>query len=79
MNRSARMSASLTVASALCGLLAAACVGHQAGPAAIGAAPGAKLPGTASRYDSTAIEELALGQRRRPALTLDPSGLALLP
>jgi hypothetical protein len=112
MNRSARMSAGLTIASALCGLLAAACAGHQAGVAATGAAPGAKLPGTAWRLvefqspddrigtvrpDNPAaytmalepdgrvalrlnsIEELARGQRRRRALTLDPSGLALLP
>lgn len=43
------MKAGLTVVSALCGLLAAACSGHQAGPAAARATPSANLPGTAWR------------------------------
>src|SRR5256884_8687913 len=37
------VNAGLTVASALCGLLAAACASHQAGPAAARTAQGAKL------------------------------------
>jgi heat shock protein HslJ len=83
MNRSDRMNAGLTVASALCGLLAAACAVHQAGPATARAAPGAKLPGTAWRLVEFQSPDDRIGTVRpdNPAaytMALEPGGRVAL-
>ncbi|PYN27041.1 MAG: hypothetical protein DMD76_08925 [Candidatus Rokuibacteriota bacterium] len=77
------VNAGLTVASALCGLLAAACASHQAGPAAARTAQGAKLLGTAWRLVEFQSPDDRIGTVRpkNPAaytMALEPDGRVAL-